>query len=71
MAVKLMGEVPVGSAWPAAVLMVTVGAALSKVTLLSVLVDAVLVLPAPSAATPAARLAMTVPPVVMPLTATV
>src|SRR5438552_18631468 len=47
-----------------------VGPALN-VTLLSVLVDAVLPLPAASVATPAPIVAVTVPEVVMPLTATV
>ena len=42
-----------------------------KLTLLSVLVEAVLRLPAASVAIPAAMVAMTVPLVVMPLTATV
>ncbi|HEV8655165.1 MAG TPA: hypothetical protein VGR85_06610, partial [Candidatus Limnocylindria bacterium] len=50
--------------------MLTVGAAASKLTLLSVLVEAVLALPAASWAAPAAMLAVTVPLVVMPLTAT-
>src|SRR5687768_6528576 len=49
--------------------MLTVGRAASKLTLLSVLVEAVLLLPAASCATPAAMLAVTVPLVVMPLTA--
>src|SRR5687768_7091480 len=52
-------------------LMLTVGAAASKRTLLSVLVEAVLPLPAASCAAPAAMVAVTVPLVVMPLTATV
>ena len=50
-AVKLIGEAEVGSAWPAAWLIVTVGAVVSgavKVTVLSVLVEAVLALPAAS-----------------------
>jgi hypothetical protein len=51
-------------------LIVTVGAPASKVTVLSVLVDAVLTLPAASVATPAPMAATTVPSV-MPLTATV
>ena len=46
--VKMIGEPLVGSAWPAAWSIVTVGATLSKVTVLSVLVEAVLVLPAAS-----------------------
>ena len=48
---------------------VAVGAAVLKVTVLSVLVEAVLALPAASRATPALIVAMTVP-LVMPLTAT-
>src|SRR5919106_3708757 len=44
---------------------------LLNVTLLSVLVEAVLPLPAPSLATPAGIVALTVPLVVMPLPATV
>src|SRR5687767_8916746 len=52
-------------------LMLTVGAAASKRTLLSVLVEAVLPLPAASCAAPAAMLTVTVPLVVMPLTAMV
>src|SRR5687768_17838845 len=51
--------------------MLTVGAAASKRTLLSLLVEAVLLLPAASCAAPGAMLAVTVPLVVMPLTATV
>src|SRR5437762_1902624 len=66
---KLMGEVFVGSVCPAAWLIVTVGGVLSKVTLLSVLVDAVLPLPAASVAPPAGTVAITVP-LLMPLTAT-
>src|SRR6266513_1704461 len=69
-AVKLIGELLVGSAWPAAWLIVTVGGVASKLTLLSVLVEAVLRLPAASCAAPAAMLAITVPAVLMPLTAT-
>src|SRR5947208_542293 len=56
-AVKLIGEALVGSAWPAAWLIVTVGGVVSggvKLTLLSVLVEAVLRLPAASVAIPAA-----------------
>ena len=67
---KLIGLVLVGSAWPPAWLIVTVGATLSQVTVLSVEVDAVLPLPDPSVATPAAISAMTVPDVVIPVTAT-
>src|SRR5438128_1489585 len=52
-------------------LMLTVGPVASKLTLLSVLVEAVLVLPAASLAPPAGIVAMTVPAVLMPLTATV
>src|SRR5437867_2437103 len=68
-AVKLMGEALVGSACPAAWLIVPVGAEESNVTVLSVLVEAVLPLPAPSWAIPAAIVAINVPSV-MPLTAT-
>ena len=50
--VKLIGLPLVGSAWPAAWLIVTVGAALSQVTVLSVLVEAALALPAASLAAP-------------------
>src|SRR5918994_302944 len=50
---------------------VTVGGALPKVTVLSVLVDAVLPLPAASVARPAAIVATTVPLVVTPLPARV
>src|SRR5947207_1719465 len=70
-AVKLIGELFVGSAWPAAWLIVTAGRVASKLTLLSVLVEAVFRLPAASCATPAGVLAFTVPAAVMPLTATV
>src|SRR5205823_2471037 len=66
-AVKLIGEALVGSAWPTAWLIVTVGGVASKLTLLSVLVEAVFRLPAASCATPAGMLAITVPSVVMPL----
>src|SRR5687767_14143058 len=51
--------------------MLTAGGVASKLTLLSVLVEAVLLLPAASCAAPAAMAAVTVPLVVMPLTATV
>ena len=68
--VKLIGDAFVGSAWPRAWLIVTVGAVTSQVTVLSVEVEAVLPLPAASVATPAAIDAMTVPLVVMPVTAT-
>src|SRR5437016_3422016 len=69
-AVKLIGEALVGSAWPAAWLIVTVGGVASKLTLLSVVVEAAWMLPAASCATPAGMGAGTVPAVVMPLTAT-
>src|SRR6266480_1571038 len=72
-AVKLIGELLVGSAWPAAWLIVTEGGVVSagvKLTLLSVLVEAMLRLPAASLATPAGMLASTVPALLMPLTAT-
>src|SRR6266480_1818778 len=65
-AVKLIGELLVGSAWPAAWLIVTEGGVASKVTLLSVLVEAVLRLPAASCATPTAMLAITVTVLVPP-----
>src|ERR1051326_738360 len=68
-AVKLMGELLVGSFWPAAWLIVTVGGVMSYVTLLSVLLEAVLPFPAKSVAPPAPMLAVTVPSVI-PLTAT-
>ena len=48
----------------------TVGAVVSRVTVLSVEVETALVLPAASWATPAAMVAMTVPSEVMPETAT-
>ncbi len=66
----MIGLTLVGSAWPPAWLIVTVGTTLSQVTVLSVEVDAVLALPAASVATPAPMLATTVPGVVMPVTAT-
>src|SRR2546422_9022235 len=50
--VKLMGDAFVGSVCPAAWLIVTVGATASKVTVLSVLVEAVVRLPAPSGKSP-------------------
>ena len=70
--VKLMGEALVGSAWPTACSIVTVGPMVSveKVTSLSVDVDVLLALPKLSVATLAAMVAVTVPSVVMPLTAT-
>ena len=52
-------------------IIVVVGAVTSKVTELSVEVEAVLSLPAASSATPAPMVATTVPSPVMPLTATV
>src|SRR5947207_12948460 len=55
-AVKLIGEALVGSAWPTAWLIVTVGGVASKLTLLSVLVEAVFRLPAASCATPAGKI---------------
>src|SRR5688572_18815855 len=67
--VKLIGLVLVGSAWPAAWLIVTLGARASYNTLLSVLVEATLRL-TPSVATPAGMLATTVPSLFMLLTAT-
>src|SRR5205809_882962 len=60
-----MGAVLVGSACPAAWLIVTVGGG-SNVTVLSVLVEAVFPLPAASVAPPAGIVAITVPPVVRP-----
>src|SRR5439155_150187 len=54
-------SVPETLAPEAGELMLTVGPVASKLTLLSVLVEAVLVLPAASCATPAAREAITVP----------
>src|SRR5437867_4057458 len=70
-AVKVIGAALVGSACPAAWLIVTVGGVGSNVTVLSVLVEAVFPLPAASVAPPAGIVAITVPPVVRPLTATV
>ena len=71
--VKLIGDVEVGSAWPAAWSMVTVGdtAGAFQVTELSVLVDAALpVTFTVPVATPAPIFAITVPLVVIPVTAT-
>src|SRR5205809_7526967 len=71
-AVKLIGELLVGSAWPGAWLIVTEGGVVSagvKLTLLSVLVEAVLRLRAASLGAPAGMLAITVPAVLMPRTA--
>src|SRR5207244_1047192 len=67
-AVKVMGAVLVGSACPAAWLIVTVGG-VANVTVLSVLVEAVFPLPAASVAPPAGIVAITLPPVVRPLPA--
>ena len=61
----------VGSSWPAVWSMVTVGAMLSKWTELSLLVEAVLLLPARSAAAAAGIEATTRPSPVIPLTLTV
>ena len=68
--VKLIGLAPVGSAWPTAWSIVTVGGTTSQVTALSVEVEAALRLPTASVATPAAIVAVTVPEIVMPVTAT-
>ena len=68
--VKLMSSPFVGSDWPTAWLIVTAGGVASKVTWLSELVLAAFPLPAGSLATPAARLAITVPSLLVPLTAT-
>ena len=68
--VKLIGDVPVGSAWPAAWLIVTSGGVTSQATVLSVLVEARFASVPPLTATAAGTLAMTVPLVVMPVTAT-
>src|SRR2546430_2039801 len=65
-----MGAVLVGSACPAAWLIVTVGGVGSKVTVLSVLVEAAFPLPAASVAPPAGIVAIPGPPGVRPLTAT-
>ncbi len=68
---KLMGAVLVGSVWVTAWLTVTVGATLSKVTVLSVLVEARLGwVVATDVQTPALMAAITVPGPVMPVTAT-
>ena len=63
------GTVPATVAPLAGDVTATAGGVVLKVTVLSVLVDAVLRLPAPSLTTPAETVAMTVP-LVMPLTAT-
>src|SRR4051812_46966299 len=55
---------------PPSAIELTAGAVTSHVTVLSLDVEAVLLLPAASVATPAATEAMTVPVVVMPVTAT-
>src|SRR5688572_22893228 len=68
--VKRIGEAEVGSACPAAWLIVTVGG-VSYVTVLSVLVEARLGLLPASIATPALMEAITVPLVVIPETVTV
>src|SRR5512145_225066 len=68
--VKRIGEAEVGSACPAAWLIVTVGGA-SYVTVLSVLVEARFGFEPASVATPALMEAITVPLVVMPDTETV
>src|SRR5207247_2631957 len=70
-AVKVMGAVLVGSAWPAAWLIVSLGGVGSDVSLLSVLVEAVFPLPAASVPPPAGIVSITLPPVVRPLTAPV
>ena len=59
--VKSIVDPFVGSAWPDAWLITTVGPTVSRVTVLSVLVDAAFVLPAASVATPPATDAVTVP----------
>src|SRR5947207_14194809 len=64
-AVKLIGELLVGSAWPAAWLIVTEGGVASEVALLLVLVEAELVVPAASWATPTAVMPITVPAVLI------
>ncbi len=69
-AVKLIGEILVGSAWADAWSIVTVGPVVVKVTVLSVLVEAELPLLDASNAAPAGIETVTVPSEVMPLTAT-
>src|SRR2546428_447463 len=66
---KLVGEVFVRAVGPAGCFTVTLGFVVSHVTVLSVDVDTVLVLPAGSEATPAPIEAVTVPSVVIPATA--
>jgi hypothetical protein len=61
----------VGSFCPAAWLIVTVGGTLSKKTVLSVLVEAVLAVSDPSTAAPAGIEAITAPVPVIPSTVTV
>jgi hypothetical protein len=68
--VKLIGDAEVGSTWAAAWLIVTVGFAVRKVTVLSVLVDATLFCDEAFWQTPAGMVAITVPQVVIPDTAT-
>src|SRR5436190_1832072 len=68
--VKLIGQALVGSTCATAWSMVTVGTTLSNVTVLSVLVLAEFALVAGSWTTPAGMSAITVPDVVMPVTAT-
>src|SRR5438034_473497 len=70
-AVKVMGAVLVGSACPAAWLIVTVGGVGSNVTVLSVLVEAVFPLPAAFGAPPAGTAVTHWPRMVWPPTATV
>src|SRR2546430_711738 len=65
-AVKVMGAVLVGSACPAAWLIVTVGGVGSNVTVLSVLVEAVVPFPAASVAPPARLAAVNVAAVGQP-----
>ena len=67
---KWIGDAFVGSACLAAWLIVTAGLLPFHVTVLSVDVEAVFVLPAASLAPPAGIVAMTVPSVVIPATAT-
>src|SRR4051812_49719672 len=68
-ATKLIGLVLVGSAWPAAWLIVTVSGVALNVTVLSVLVEAALVFVAASMAPPAGILAVHGAEGDMPLTA--
>src|SRR6187200_2094578 len=64
---KRIGDALVGSAWPEAWLIVTVGTMLSNVTVLSTLVDAWLGLFAASIAAPAGMLTTILPGAVIPL----